>query len=105
MRVIDVQTLNEEKAAGKVPVLVDVRNPDEYASGHIPGTVNIPLPQFAQRADELSEYKDGAVYMVCQRGGRSAKAGQHLESLGYDGVVNVDGGTAGWAAAGFDLET
>lgn len=104
MRTIDVQTYKQELDEGKVPVTVDVRNPDEYEAGHIPGVVHLPLAAVPARFGEvLSEYKDGPVYVVCQRGGRSARACMFLESQGYD-VVNVMGGTGGWIAAGHEVE-
>lgn len=103
MRTIDVPTLKQEREAGSVPVLVDVRTPAEYARGHVPGTVHIPLNTLPARASELDAYKSGPVYLICQAGGRSAQACTFLENQGFD-VVNVMGGTGGWIAAGHEVE-
>lgn len=72
--------------------LVDVRNPDEFARGSIPGAVNIPLPELRQRLDELPE---GAMVVHCQVGQRGHTAARLLSDLGYD-VANLDGGYLTW---------
>ncbi|WP_394404799.1 rhodanese-like domain-containing protein [Streptococcus sp. 20-1249] len=76
--------------------LIDVREADEYAFGHIPGAVNVPLNQLGDSFSELE--KDKAYHIVCQMGGRSARACQFLEAQGLD-VTNVDGGTSAWTGA------
>ena len=84
--------------------LVDVRETDEYAAGRLPGTVNIPLSELKQRRDEIPT--DKPVLIVCKTGGRSLMAAQLLEATGqYGELVNLDGGTKGWADAGNDIET
>lgn len=103
MRTIDVPTLKQERDAGQVPVLVDVRTPEEYGRGHVPGTLHIPLNTIPARYGELDAYKGGPVYLICQKGGRSAQACMFLENQGFD-VVNVMGGTGGWMAAGYEVE-
>ncbi len=73
--------------------LVDVREADEFATGHVPGAVNLPLSEFAGRYTELAA--DKSYHIICQMGGRSAQACAFLDAQGYD-VTNVDGGTAAW---------
>lgn len=73
--------------------LVDVREADEFAAGHVPGAVNLPLSEFAGRYTELAA--DKPYHIICQMGGRSAQACAFLDAQGYD-VTNVDGGTAAW---------
>jgi rhodanese-related sulfurtransferase len=92
---VDIATFAERQAEG-APV-VDVREPDEYEGGHVPGATLIPLGEVADRADEVPS--DGTVYLICARGGRSMKAAEHLAGLGRD-VVNVGGGTMAWVDAG-----
>lgn len=92
---IDVATLAGLHAQGVT--IIDVRNPDEYEAAHVPGAVLIPLPEVADRADEVPG--DRTVYLICAVGGRSQRAGEHLAGLGRD-VVNVAGGTKGWIEAG-----
>lgn len=93
---ISVQQLHERQ---DVP-LIDVREVDEYAAGHVPGAVNIPMSTIGERLDELP---DGAFDVICQVGGRSGRVVQALETRGYD-VTNVDGGTGEWVAAGYPVE-
>ena len=80
--------------------LVDVREKDEFASGHVPGAVNIPMSEIGNRLDELPE---GAFDVICQAGGRSARVVEALEPRGYD-ATNVEGGTGEWIAAGHAVE-
>lgn len=78
--------------------LVDVREVDEYAAGHVPGAVNLPLSELASRYTELDV--GTAYHIICQMGGRSAQACAFLDSKGYD-VTNISGGIAAWTG---DLE-
>lgn len=96
MKSITVQQLRERDG---VP-LIDVREPDEFAAGHVPGAVNIPMSTIGER---LYDLPDGAFDVICQVGGRSGRVVQALESRGYD-VTNVDGGTGDWIAAGYPVE-
>lgn len=82
-------------------VILDVREDDEFAAGHAPGAVHIPLNDVSARVGELPEV-DGALPVVCRAGGRSSRAAQWLEGQGYD-VINVEGGMQAWAAAGKPL--
>jgi rhodanese-related sulfurtransferase len=93
-------SVNELSALRGV-VVVDVREPDEYAGGHVPTAVNIPLGDVRERSPELR----GAdtVYVICQSGRRSAFACDALESLGITSV-NVTGGTSAWIAAGLPVQ-
>jgi hydroxyacylglutathione hydrolase len=84
-------------------LLVDVREPVEYGWGHIPGAVNIPQADLADRLDEFP--RDGPLLVICQGGFRSLRAAQFLKQMGFDRVASVTGGTAAWAVAGKPLET
>lgn len=81
--------------------IVDVRETDEYESGHLPGAVSLPLSVFADRISNLPQ--DITVYMVCQSGGRSMRACEFCVDNGITNVVNVSGGTAGWIAGQHDV--
>jgi Rhodanese-related sulfurtransferase len=96
-------TVHDLKAAvDEGPTLViDVREPHEYADGHVPGAEPMPLMSVPQRVDELPT--DRPVYVVCAVGGRSARAAAFLVTRGVD-AVNVDGGTGDWIAAGYPVE-
>lgn len=96
---IDIDEFARRHATGVR--LVDVREPDEYAGGHVAGAVSVPLATVPDRAGEIGP-GDGPLYLICQAGGRSRRAAEHLADAGFD-VVNVDGGTGGWIASGRDV--
>jgi rhodanese-related sulfurtransferase len=81
--------------------LIDVRNPEEYAAGRVPGAVLVPMHTVPVRLQEIPT--DRPVYLVCAVGGRSGQVAAWLEPQGYD-VVNVLGGTQAWAMSGYPLE-
>lgn len=92
---IDVHEL-ERHLAGGAPVY-DVREHDEYVSVHVPGAILVPL---ATVPDELHRFEgDEPVFLICARGGRSAKAVEFMRARGID-AVNVAGGTGSWVEAG-----
>ena len=73
-------------------ILVDVRTPEEYQAGHLNNALNINWfdTDFMKQMEAVSREK--TVYVYCKKGGRSAKAAQLLDSLGYKSVVNLEGG-------------
>ncbi|MCP0887126.1 rhodanese-like domain-containing protein [Ligilactobacillus sp. WILCCON 0076] len=73
--------------------VIDVRESDEFAFGHIPHATNLPLSELAEKYQSLA--KDKEYYVVCQSGSRSAYACQFLSSNGFN-VVNINGGTSAW---------
>lgn len=92
---IDIAEAARRHAAG-TPV-IDVREPDEYVEGHVPGAPLIPLATLPDRVSEVPA--DGEVLVICKLGGRSRKAAELLRSQGID-AVNVAGGTMAWIEAG-----
>ena len=92
---IDVDDLARRHAAGAF--VLDVRQPDEYEAGHVPGAVLVPLDQLEARAGEVPT--DQPVLVICKSGGRSARAQQFLVTQGVD-ATNVAGGTMAWIDAG-----
>lgn len=82
--------------------VLDVRNATEFAAGHIPGALHIPLGHLTDRAGEIP--RDRPIVVQCQSGGRSSIAASVLEQLGAAGVINLSGGITGWAAAGLPIE-
>jgi hydroxyacylglutathione hydrolase len=83
--------------------VVDVRGATEWAGGHVPGALHIPLGQLPDRAGEIPAGRP--VVVQCQSGGRSSIAASVLERLGVPHVVNLTGGITAWAAAGLPIET
>jgi rhodanese-related sulfurtransferase len=89
-----------ELSARKGTPLIDVREVDEYAGGHVPGAVNLPMSTLGEHLDRLP---DGAFDVICAVGGRSGRVVEALTARGYD-ATNVDGGTNEWIAAGYPVE-
>ncbi len=88
-------------AAGQARV-VDVRGATEYAAGHLPGVVNIPLGYLTEHLDELPTATP--LVLHCQGGGRSAIAASVLSARGFTNVINMTGGYAAWVAEGLPVE-
>ncbi len=80
--------------------VVDVREPHEYAAGHVPGAINKPLSSF----DPASLPTAMPVVLICQAGGRSKTALGKVRAAGREDVRHYAGGTNGWRAAGGELE-
>lgn len=73
--------------------ILDVREPDEFFSGHVSTAENFPLSQLGETSQMLDQTKE--YYLICQSGARSARACAFLAAQGYD-VINVAGGTSAW---------
>lgn len=82
-------------------LLIDVRTPQEFAEGHIPGAVNIPVDALASRLAEVPQGQPVVVY--CRSGNRSATASQILAGAGYTSIYDM-GAIFDWQAAGLPLQ-
>jgi rhodanese-related sulfurtransferase len=85
--------------------VVDVRSADEFAQGHIPGAINIPLMELPDNQEELPADLDTPVLTVCARGNISLPAVLYLNSLGYRDAHSITGGTNAWVEQGYETET
>jgi rhodanese-related sulfurtransferase len=85
------------------PLIVDVREPEEFASQRIEGSVLIPMSQFVARHEELP--RDRPLVMQCHSGSRSASATMYLVQRGWIDVRNLDGGIAAWMRDGLPVRT
>ena len=72
-------------------LLVDVRNPSEYDGGHIPGSINFAMSRILKEAEEAFPDKSVPLYVYCQSGARSARAGKLLDLMGYESVTDLGG--------------
>ena len=98
-----VPTVTVDQVPDPLPdglVVVDVREPVEWAHGRIDGSVHIPMSELVERLDEVPA--DQQVLVVCKVGGRSARVVQYLVQSGRE-AVNLDGGLIDWVAAGRPL--
>lgn len=93
MKECTVTALSDKMALGGV-TLIDVRDWPEFAGGRIAGSRLIPLAQITSRSNEIDRSRE--VHLICRTGRRSAEAAKHLESLGFENVVNVTGGFEAW---------
>jgi glyoxylase-like metal-dependent hydrolase (beta-lactamase superfamily II)/rhodanese-related sulfurtransferase len=84
-------------------LLLDVREPAEYARGRVPGAVSLPQADLATRLDELPRGR--AIVTICRSGARSLRSAQFLAQMGFSDVTSVAGGTSAWRRAGRPLET
>ena len=77
-------------------VVIDVREPNEFAEGHIEGARNIPLAKLGERAAELAPHREHPLIVTCQSGTRSLAAGKQLTKLGFTKVYEMKGGMFAW---------
>lgn len=89
------QLINQGKG-----VILDVREPDAFAAGHLRDAKNIPLKDLPNRLGELEKFKSKSVIAVCQTGVQSAKAAAQLKKAGFNEAFSLNGGVAAWQAQG-----
>jgi len=109
---VDAERLRALQAAG-VPV-IDVREPEEFAGGYVPGALNIPRgvlefqvdghPALNFKTDPHLSHRREPVILYCRTGGRSALAAEALKRLGFDRPLSLAGGYLGWLDAGGAVE-
>jgi hydroxyacylglutathione hydrolase len=94
--------LSEKLESANPPVVLDVRERDEWEAGHIAGAVHIPLGQLTDRVAELE--RDRPLVLHCQSSGRSSIAASVLRAQGFNNVVNLSDGFTGWQRRGLPVE-
>ena len=98
MQNISIETLKQRLDAGEKLHIIDVREPDEYATFNIGGTL-IPLGKImGMQLDELEDLKDEELIVHCHAGKRSMQACMVLEQVGFTNLKNLEGGMAAWQA-------
>ncbi len=85
---------------GHAPLVLDVRTPEEYGSGHVPGARNIPHDLLSARLGEIDAHRGRPVVVYCERGGRARKATEVLADAGFTRILHLDGDMAAWRDAG-----
>ena len=89
--------------SAEAPLFVDVREPDEWEEGHIPGAIYVTRGRLESRIEGLVPDKQRALVVYCASGSRSAFAAKALGEMGYENVSNLAGGFADWKRNGFDV--
>jgi rhodanese-related sulfurtransferase len=92
------QMINQGKT-----VILDVREPAEFAAGHVREAKNIPLKELPKRVGELDKFKSKSVIVVCSSGVQSSKATAQLKNAGFNDVYTLNGGLAAWRAQGLPM--
>lgn len=84
--------------------VIDVREAEEFAAGHLPEAKNVPLAKLADRISEIERFKDKPVIVCCASGMRSGKACGELRKLGFAKIHNLSGGIDAWVGAGYPVK-
>ena len=98
---ISATEVGEKLKNGKRPIVVDVRQPEEFRRGHISGAKLIPLGELSSRMNELPKNKE--IVLVCASGNRSRSATKMLVREGYE-AINMNGGMMSWARSGLSVK-
>jgi rhodanese-related sulfurtransferase len=93
------QLINRQNA-----VILDLRDPNEFAAGRLPNALHIPLAQLATRGQELAKFIGRPIIAYCERGNRSRTAASALAKLGFTEVFTLHGGLRAWSEAGMPVE-
>lgn len=100
-----IGTLEATRLMNQAGTLVlDVRESDEFASGHLPKARHIPLKELEARLPELAKFKDKPVIVTCRSGARSGSACRALRKAGFTNVHNLKGGVPAWQQASLPVE-
>ncbi len=86
-----------------VPVILDVRSPEEFADGHIPGAINVPYDQIAANLDSLESFLTAEIVVYCRTGRRAGVAEKALREAGFTQVVDLEGHMISWNEAGLPV--
>lgn len=86
-----------EKISAKSITVIDVRTPEEFATGHVPGAINIPHDLIANRLTDIPVAKDQPILLYCRSGRRSEMAEVALTAAGYSALYHLQGDMMGWA--------
>ena len=101
-KTISVKQLNEAISSTDMvfdSTIVDVRTPDEFARGHVPGAINIPHKEIGKHLTKLSALEKDGLILYCRSGKRAARAIQTLSEAGFNNVVHMQGDMTAWLSA------
>lgn len=101
---VGVEEVHDALSSDESVTVVDVREPDEWEEGHIPGARHIPRGVLELQAEEQLPEKDARIVVHCALGGRGSLAAKSLREMGYTNVANMEGGVNAWQERGYDTE-
>jgi len=85
-------------------LILDVRSPQEYAAGHVPGAINLPHTSVASQIKTLQKHKNETIVLYCKSGHRASIAEQTLTDAGFKQLLHLDGDMDGWQAGNYPIE-
>jgi rhodanese-related sulfurtransferase len=97
----DFRDIKKKLDAGEPMIIVDTREDNEWARGHIPNAVHLGKGVIERDIEKAIPDKDAPLVLYCGGGYRSALAADNLQKMGYRNVISMDGGWRGWTEAGF----
>lgn len=100
----DVHALKKRLDMGEKPLIVDVREDNEWAGGHVPGAIHLARGIIERDIEAKIPDKKAEILLYCGGGFRSALSAESLQKMGYTNAVSVDGGWRGWTGAGYPVE-
>ena len=101
---VDAVRARELLDSPEPPLLVDIREPDEWSEGHLPGAIHVPRGNLESRIERAAPDRAQPIVLYCQAGNRSAFGAKTLEELGYENVVSLAGGYTDWKRNGFPTQ-
>ncbi len=100
----DAASVHDAVGSGQDVTVLDVREPDEFEAGHIPGAKPLPRGLLEYKAAEELPDKDARIVVHCALGGRGSLAAKSLKEMGYTNVANMEGGLSAWREKGYEVE-
>jgi rhodanese-related sulfurtransferase len=99
----DFRDIKKRLDAGEKLILVDTREDNEWARGHIPNAIHLGKGIIERDVEQTIPDKNAPLVLYCGGGFRSALAADNLQKMGYKNVISMDGGWRGWTEAGFPV--
>ena len=99
----DYREIKKKLDAGEKMIVVDTREDNEWARGHVPGAVHLSKGVIERDIERAIPDKDAKIVLYCGGGYRSALAADNLQKMGYRNVISMDGGWRGWTESGFPV--
>ena len=100
---ISVQALKQQLDRDESTCLIDVREPHEWDEAHIPGAIHLQKDTIEHHIHEIAPNRSQPIFLQCRSGQRSRFAALLLAELGYENVINVEGGILDWISSGYPV--